>query len=376
MEGFEAYREAARTGIESAGAEPVMAEEWPSKGHSSRTACLDLVASADALIIIVGERGGWTAPSGLLVVEEELHEARKRKLPVRVFVQESVKRDADAEQLVDKVSDYVDGYFRRTFTTPESLSAEVQRSLSGIPPVLKDSMSSSQTDVRILAKAVDESDQAHSGGTARKTLRFVLAPERSGEVIDPRRLDHDEFQHAVMSAAQAPLHRLLEYGQAVAPVVRGTALILERTGPEPSWRERRPARIEIHENGIILIDVPLENPQDSTGTTSIPGHIINEDLVRSAISSAFKFSKAIYDLIDKYRRHERFKFDVVLTGVDGSVLERAPKPRTSYSIPFRQGHSGPVMPLESPRTVNRHDLEKPDDEVDRLVTYLRRILTA
>lgn len=58
MQGFEPFREAARAGIEAGGCEPLMAEDWPSQGDSSRTACLDLVSSSDALIPIVGERGG------------------------------------------------------------------------------------------------------------------------------------------------------------------------------------------------------------------------------------------------------------------------------------------------------------------------------
>lgn len=36
-----------------------------------------------------------TTPSGKLVVEEEWEEARWRKLPVRVFVQEGVERDTE-----------------------------------------------------------------------------------------------------------------------------------------------------------------------------------------------------------------------------------------------------------------------------------------
>ena len=52
----------------------------------------------------------------MLVVEEELREAQQRKLPVRAFVQDGVRRDAAAERLVTAVSDYTTGFFRRTFT--------------------------------------------------------------------------------------------------------------------------------------------------------------------------------------------------------------------------------------------------------------------
>ena len=69
MDGFEPFRQAAREGIEASGGEPLLVEDRPSLGHSSRTACLNLIASADAFVLIVGERGGWTAPSGKLVVD-------------------------------------------------------------------------------------------------------------------------------------------------------------------------------------------------------------------------------------------------------------------------------------------------------------------
>ena len=376
MRDFEPYRTAAREGIDAGNGEPVMAEEWPSLGDSSRTACLDLVASSDALVLVVGERGGWRAPSGLLVVEEELREARQRKLPVRVFVQEGVGRDADAERLVSEVSDYVEGYFRRTFTDPTSLAAEVQRAVANLEPVPAPAMPTDADDVRALALAVEDPSSGASSGMGEKTLRFVLAPERAGEVIDPRRLDEDDFHHAVMTAAQHPAHRLLEYGQPVVPRVRGTALVLERTGPEPNWRESRPVRIEVHERGLVLIDAPVETKSASTGASVIPQHVLSEDRVEHVLMAAFRFSGAVYDLVDEFHRFGRFKVDVALGGAQGAVLERSPQPRSSYTIPWRQPATGPVVPLQAPRVVDRHDLQHPEDEVSRLLTYLRRKLAA
>lgn len=382
MRDFEPYRTAAREGVRAADGIPVMAEDWPSLGDSSRTACLDLVASSDALVLVVGERGGWRAPSGLLVVEEELREARRRKLPVRVFVQEGVERDADAERLVSEVSDYVEGYFRRTFTDPGSLAAEVQRAVADLEPLPAPAMptdaDADADDVRALALAVEgpSSESSRGMGTGEKTLRFVLAPERAGEVIDPRRLDEDDFHHAVMTAAQHPAHRLLEYGQPVVPRVRGTALVLERTGPEQNWRESRPVRIEMHEHGLILIDAPVEAKPDSPGANVIPQHVVSEERVEHVLTAAFRFSGAVYELVDEFHRFGRFKVDVALGGAQGAVLERSPQPRSNYTVPWRQPATGPVVPLQAPRVVNRHDLGHPGDEVSRLLTYLRRKLSA
>lgn len=376
MQGFESFREAARAGIAASGCEPLMAEDWSSQGDSSRTACLNHVASSDALILIVGERGGWTAPSGKLVVEEEWEEARRRKLPVRVFVQEGVERDAAAARLATAASDYVTGLFRRTFTDPASLAAEVERALDDIEPLPTDAMTPSADDLRTLALAIGGASQRND--TGEKTLRFVLAPERAGEVIDPRTLDKPDFHHAVMTAAQSPAHRIVQYGQPVVPRVRGTALVLEASAPRSNWREARTPRIEVYEHGLILVDTPLETP-DHSGMGLIPSHVLDEGRVSDALVASFRFAGAVYDIVDEFRRYERLRVDVALSGVQGAVLERNPQPRSTYTIPdaWMTGRgTAPLTPLQAPRVVSRRDLEDPTDEVSRLATYLRRALTS
>ncbi len=378
MRGFEPYREAVRSGIRAAGREPVMAEDWPSLGDSSRTACLDLVASSDAFVLIVGERGGWAAPSGMLVVEEEWEEARRRKLPVRVFIQEGVERDAGAERLAVAASDYVAGHFRRTFTDPASLAAEVERAVVSIEPLHAHSMTPNADSLRALALAVGSDRQERRSGD--KTLRFVLAPERPGEVIDPRKLDDPDFHHAVMTAAQSPSHRIVQYGQPVVPRVQGTALVLQQTGNQQNWREPHAPRVEVHEHGLIVIDTTVDTP-DPSGMGSIPPHVLDEARVEAAFTASFRFAGAIYALVDPYARYERFLMDSSLAGVQGNVLERDPQPRSSYSIPHEwmfggQGASPPVTPLQAPRMVIRRDLEHPEEEVSRAMVYLRRTLAA
>ncbi|MEZ5973634.1 MAG: hypothetical protein R3E96_01970 [Planctomycetota bacterium] len=65
--------------------------------------------------VIVGSRGGNTAPSGKLVVEEEYEHAAGRSIPTLVFIQGGVERDAGAEELATRLSEYVGGRFRRSF---------------------------------------------------------------------------------------------------------------------------------------------------------------------------------------------------------------------------------------------------------------------
>ena len=69
MEGYAAFREAGAEGIREAGADAVRAEDFPAAGHSPRNACLDGVRSADALVLLLGERYGFVGPSGMTASE-------------------------------------------------------------------------------------------------------------------------------------------------------------------------------------------------------------------------------------------------------------------------------------------------------------------
>src|SRR5580698_155864 len=121
VEGFAEYRQAARSGIEQAGAEGIFVnEDFPSQASSSRNTCLDAIDSCDVFLLVLGGRGGWKAPSGRLVVEEEFEHARSRKLPVLVFL-EDVPRDGDGQRLSKRLSDYVDGNFRLRFSGASEL---------------------------------------------------------------------------------------------------------------------------------------------------------------------------------------------------------------------------------------------------------------
>jgi len=186
VEGFADYRAAARMGIESAGAEPVLVnEDLPSQGTSSRNACLDEIDSSDWILAIVGRRGGWTTPSGRLVVEEEFEHARVRNLPVLAFIQETM-RDAEAERFVRKLSDYVDGMFRTEFQTTADLKQQVERAVRG----RLETMSPRNLEGRDLSSYF-VSERHTSGGAT--TLRFVLEPEREEEVVGPVRIASSDF---------------------------------------------------------------------------------------------------------------------------------------------------------------------------------------
>lgn len=127
--GFQEYRQVARRAIENSGGEPILVnEDFPALSTSPRNSCLDAVDSCDLYLAIIGERGGWTTPSGKLVVEEEYLRAKERKLPTFVFLQ-SVARDAEGTRLAALLENYVEGALRITFQTPEELGSAIERAL-------------------------------------------------------------------------------------------------------------------------------------------------------------------------------------------------------------------------------------------------------
>lgn len=190
MDGFTEYRDAARLAISAANAVPVLVEDFPSLSSSPRNACLDGVRSCDAIVLIIGSRGGWTTPSGSLVVEEELDEARKSGMHVFIFV-EKTEHGEQAEELIQKVSEYVGGYFRTEFNTIENLSCDIKKAVQSIAiTYCEDAMPPIHNYFKDIPRLGDEA-----------AIRFVLASTRNEDAIDPAILDSKSFADDIFRIA-------------------------------------------------------------------------------------------------------------------------------------------------------------------------------
>lgn len=130
MNGFEDFREAAFAAIRSLDHEIVRAEDFPASTTSSRVACLQGVREADLVVLILGERYGWSdTHSSLSPTHEEFREAvtEGKVIP---FVQTGVTRELAQQTFVEEVENYDTGMHRgRNFVTPEDLRTEVTRAL-------------------------------------------------------------------------------------------------------------------------------------------------------------------------------------------------------------------------------------------------------
>jgi hypothetical protein len=369
IEGFADYRQAARDGIEQAGGEGVLVnEDFPSQASSSRNTCLDAIDSCDVFLLVLGARGGWKTPSGRLVVEEEFEHARARKLPVLVFL-EDVPRDADGERLAKILSDYVDGNFRVKFSGTAELRDQIERSLRAIVDTRNNRAMDHDPIAARLLKPYRFSDQT--------SLRFAIAPERMEEVFDPLDLASPGFAERMLEIGHRSEVRLFGYLYAKeAPRQEQTWLVIEQPLGN-NWSEgRQGVRLTICENGAVLIDT------NATGRTKRSNSMDLADIMTASIESveallvaSFRFTQALYDDKDPYKRHQRFYWNGVLSGMGNRSLVRNPVSQ-EHSYRVNMGNRDEAIPaFPSSRLIARADLAQPGKEIERAILYWERETT-
>ena len=364
IEGFADYRAAARNGIKAAGAEPVMVnEDLPSQGTSSRNACLDAIDSCDWLLSIVGERGGWTTPSGRLVVEEEFEHARVRSLSVLAFIQDT-KRDAQADRFVRRLSDYVDGMFRTKFQTPADLEQQIERAVRG----RLQAVSPRNVEGRDLS-----SHFAPDRDTSRSTmLRLVLEPERQEEVVDPVRIASPDFGERLLELGHGKAVRVFSYSRAKTPQVEGGNLVIEQDDTNGRHGAEEYVRFELAESGRVLLDgnVTGRSGGGSAVDTMQDTFVIDVQTVEDVLAGFLRFSAAVYAEIDPHQRHERFFYNVGLRGLGHRSLERNPQRKQSYGMSMRSSDTIAAFPTS--RVLSRAALVNARDEIGRVIVLLER----
>ena len=335
-----------------------MAEDFNASNSTPRNACLDAVASSDALVVMVGARGGWSAPSGKLVVQEEVEEALKKRKDVLLFVQD-IARDADSEQLVRALSDYVEGRFRKTFRTPLELEALVQAAVAALCGDVN-SLPRTEMNDRIAQGQRNPVTLQHEA-----SVRLVLATERDEQVFDPLRFEGAEFQKIVNEASHMGEIPLMLYEHAKRSIV----------GPDSYQVTQEPVRgvdapgshvhLELQERGMIIVDVSVTG-----GREPLRGQVIAEPDIRSALQSVFAFSDALFARLDPHARHQRFAYNLVLHNGGYRMIVPDHAPRNSYEM--RMSGNDDVVAYLEPRVIALSDLRTPDDEIERCVRMLER----
>lgn len=361
IEGFEEMRQAARRGIEKAGCEPVLVnEDFPALADSPRNACLDAVERADIFVIVVGTRGGFKAPSGKLVTEEEFEHAGKHRLPVLAFIQDG-QRDEEATRFVGKLSDFVDGLFRTSFENVNELESAVEPAVRRVSETIRlarldgDSL---LADLRAISPRRDEA-----------WVRIVIALERDEELLDPGRIQSNELIEQLQELAHLRRVRLFRYEAPKQPRLTETGLCISQVSPVGYPRGGPEASLEVRQDGKLLIDYELGGAEDNNPFSGLT--IVSSDL-RDAARRAFLFADAFYAWIDPWLRQTSLWYGTSLANTKNrSFFDEVPKGSSLSGI--GAGQRDPLVG-ESPRLISRSELKEPDREIERIIAVYRQRL--
>ena len=364
IDGFHEYRKAAKNGILAAGGESVLIEDYPSLAVSPRSVCLDGVRSSDIHIIVVGSRGGWTAPSGKLVVEEEYEEARRCRLRVLDFVQK-VKRDEEAQRFVEKLSDYVDGVFRPTFTTPTELQAAVEKALMPIIQFHK----KPEVDLSMIEKKLKNPYKIYN----ETSLCFTLAPERVDELVDQVSLESPELKRQLLEIGHSPQVELFSYERPKTTEVGIDEIVILQSDEGRHRDGVDEIRLELTTGGLIVIDANVTD-RKAIGQRHelLSSMTISEDDIASMLKKCFAFMMAFFEARDPFKRYDRMLYNASLSGIGYRTLISEPIQSGSYSM----GSHGDEIEIafDRPRLITRAELAMSEVEVSATLTLFRRRL--
>ena len=356
---YSAFRDAAGQGIRAAGGVPLRIEDHPSLNQSSRNSCLDLVEESDVYLLIIALRGGWTAPSGLTVTEEEFHHARDVGKPMLVFVQEG-DRDECAQRLASKASHYIDGRLRKTFSAPGDLEEAVTKSLQ----LVLQEFGARVRDPAIVQDAVTElpSDRGDT------ILRIVTAPERLTEFLDPLRLEDLSWREQIYQVGHDSKVGFFSYERSKEFDDKGNHITITQ---DPGRSPPLLARLKIGTDGLVVVDTNVTGRciRDHSSSTLSAMSLIEQDVVAGAKRSMAMLS-GIQSMLDPHKRHEGILLNAAL-GSLGYRTWRREFP-VGGSHPMRMSGPSVVPAFPQPRLITRAELESYEPMGARIVTMLRR----
>ncbi len=129
--GLEDERDALPGLLLALGHEPIRFEDFTAQPVPSREACLSGVERADAYLLLLGAIYGEPVfDTGLSPTEEEWNAARRRGIPILVFIKKGVEMEPRQEEFVRRVEEYTGGRFRSAFQGPIDLQPQVVRTLA------------------------------------------------------------------------------------------------------------------------------------------------------------------------------------------------------------------------------------------------------
>lgn len=368
MNGYEVYREAARVGIRQAVCDAVLADDFTAQNASSRNACIDGVRSADALVLLLGPRYGWIAPSGRSATEEEYQEARRQQMPVLVFVQDGQSREPDQQGFVARVEDYIHGHFRKSFQNSDDLERLVKEAV-----MARDWGAVSQDLDGAEGRIREALGHRPIDNQYSVWMKTVWATLRNEEVVDPLVLTDKGFQNQVLRLGhdcEPPLFRYERPKQKEASAAR---FLIVQGALRGAMADEDGTAVAIHADGTLTV------LQNVTGNRSgldpnlsiVTMHRLDPNVVRDRLERAWCFAAAWWNLHDRFLRHDSLLYNVGFYDIGHRSFEDPGDHRQGQGLPIPpECPHNPLIVLNSARRVARSGLDGPRKEIARLVRMI------
>lgn len=355
--GFEEFRAAASEAVETLGHHVVKAEDFPVSPGTPQQACLAAVRESDVVVLLLGQRYGYTQPSGLSATHEEYREARER-VPVLVFVQNVAGREESQEALLEEVQAWSTGHFRAAFATADDLKTAVLRGLHQYE--LANSVGAAD-EAEIHARAVEmlpDSRSSYLGNVAQLYVAVAGGPHQ--QVLRPVDLESSGLINEIQQEAFFGAYPVLDRNASTSTGIRGNTLVLAQDR----------GSLALDQAGSVLIGQPVARRQE-WGNTGLPV-LIEEDIVE-ALQNAVRFSGWVLDHIDPVRRLTDVVPVVRITGTSYMAwrtrAEHAANPNVATMGMNDDEQTLTLTPTRRHRQALTHDAQRMSED---LVALLRR----
>ena len=297
--GYEPFRAAVVEAAQVLGHEVIRAEDFSASTASPQQACLAAVRASDVVVLLLGERYGFTQPSGLSATHEEYREARERK-PVLVFVESGVTREAQQEAFLGEVQAWATGHFRGTYTSPADLKEGALKALHN-------------HELATAAGPVDEGEMLgrarallptrQDTGAGRPRLSFAIAGGPYQQVLRPTELQSSDLHRDIQRESLFGAHPVLDPANGTNATVSGNNLIIVQ----------QDASLAVDSAGSICVTQPAVK-NSKQGQLAIPS-IIEEDITAALVAAA-AFASWLLERIDPLRRISGVVPIVALSGAN------------------------------------------------------------
>jgi hypothetical protein len=203
-------------------------------------------------------------------------------------------------------------------------------------------------------------------------MRFGLVPEIEEEVVDAIKFDDKDFLNRLFDIGHSRKINLFDYERAKKISQKENSIVIYQESS--NFNEAiKDVRFELFTSGKILIDQNITGGALRAG--DIQSHTINmfliaEEEVEKAIRTVFLCMNAIYDILDPFTRYTRFLNNFLFSEIGNRKLERNPQPQRGYSVGWEKKDL--FIIYEQPRIIDRNDLKQPEQEIQNVLSKLKR----